>query len=493
MKVSKFSEKLNKLEKNYYVIEEEIIVVDGVFEGELAHDNINVKSINVYTGSKLTGEKIDNYILSTPSKTPWRKSIKIFANVEKVYISYETPGDTVEAGDINELQSCIIKTQEEVNRYEEVNDIFNDNTKKSINELKNKDVLLENNKADKTYVNVEFNDRYTKDEVFTKEEVLQKIKDVIGSAPEALDTLKEIADSLNNDANFASTMTNQLSNKVDKVVGKKLSDENYTLVEKNKLACIENNANMYVHPDSHNADMIVENENKRFISDLERVKNKEAFDKRHDHSNKGILDKITQALIDSWNSAVSHISDTIKHVTSVERELWNTVINKAESDHNHDERYFTESEVNTKLSTKVDKVIGKELSTNDYSTAEKIKLSGIANGANAYTHPNTHPATIISEDTTHRFATDIEKATWNGKANVSDFPKKVSEFENDRGYITINDIDPSQNHSHLNKVVLDSITQAKVTEWDGKANGVHNHDNLYVKKGSLTWNSLKGV
>lgn len=45
---------------------------------------------------------------------------------------------------------------------------------------------------------------------------------------------------------------------------------------------------------------------------------------------------------------------------------------------------------------KVDKVSGKGLSTNDYSTAEKNKLAGIAAGANNYTHPSTHPASMIT-------------------------------------------------------------------------------------------------
>lgn len=40
------------------------------------------------------------------------------------------------------------------------------------------------------------------------------------------------------------------------------------------------------------------------------------------------------------------------------------------------------------LSGKVDKVAGKGLSTNDYTTAEKTKLAGIAEGANKYVHPN---------------------------------------------------------------------------------------------------------
>lgn len=40
------------------------------------------------------------------------------------------------------------------------------------------------------------------------------------------------------------------------------------------------------------------------------------------------------------------------------------------------------------LSVKVDKVAGKGLSTNDYTTAEKTKLAGIAEGANKYVHPS---------------------------------------------------------------------------------------------------------
>lgn len=49
---------------------------------------------------------------------------------------------------------------------------------------------------------------------------------------------------------------------------------------------------------------------------------------------------------------------------------------------------------------------------------DKTKLDGIAIGANAYTHPSTHPATIITEDVTHRFTTDIEKSNWNSKASA---------------------------------------------------------------------------
>lgn len=51
----------------------------------------------------------------------------------------------------------------------------------------------------------------------------------------------------------------------------------------------------------------------------------------HTHSNLSILETITQALIDAWNSAVSHISDTIRHITSDERDLWNAAETNAKN------------------------------------------------------------------------------------------------------------------------------------------------------------------
>lgn len=35
-----------------------------------------------------------------------------------------------------------------------------------------------------------------------------------------------------------------------------------------------------------------------------------------------------------------------------------------------------------------------------------------------YTHPDNHPASMISQDATHRFVSDTEKTAWNAKANV---------------------------------------------------------------------------
>lgn len=53
------------------------------------------------------------------------------------------------------------------------------------------------------------------------------------------------------------------------------------------------------------------------------------------------------------------------------------------------------------------------------TTSDKVKLDGIEEGANKYVHPSNHAATIITEDSTHRFVTDTEKSTWNAKASTA--------------------------------------------------------------------------
>ncbi|WP_243121036.1 pyocin knob domain-containing protein [Clostridium autoethanogenum] len=349
--IDKFTEKLNKLDNNTYVIEECVEFINGLYEGELEHDNVSTSSINVYTGSKLTGDKVENVIVSTPSLTPWKRNIKIFSNISPVYISYETQGDTVESEDINKVQDSVTNIETEVDRYKNSNDLRVSNDEVKITNV-------ENSKADKTYVDTELNKRYTKDETYTKTETDQRIQMVVNAAPAALDTLKEIADALNDDPNFAATITTELSKKVDKVDGKQLSTEDYTTTEKNKLAGIQDNANNYVHPATHPATIITEDETHRFTTDTEKSDWNDANNKKHSHSNKSILDIITQVLIDNWNAAYNHISDTVKHITAAERNLWNTVSNK------------------------VDKVTGKDLSTNDFNNDYKSKLDGISTGAN---------------------------------------------------------------------------------------------------------------
>ena len=85
-------------------------------------------------------------------------------------------------------------------------------------------------------------------------------------------------------------------------------------------------------------------------------------------------------------------------------------------------RFITDAE-RTAWSNKAEKTAASE-SANGLMTAAMVKkLNGIAEGATNYTHPATHPATMITQDTTHRFITDTERATWNAKADIKRITK----------------------------------------------------------------------
>lgn len=84
---------------------------------------------------------------------------------------------------------------------------------------------------------------------YIDEKVQQAVDDLVDGAPEVLDTLKELSEALGDDANFATTITEEIASKVDKVEGKGLSTNDYTTAEKQKLAGIAAGAEVNVQSD----------------------------------------------------------------------------------------------------------------------------------------------------------------------------------------------------------------------------------------------------
>ena len=76
--------------------------------------------------------------------------------------------------------------------------------------------------------------------------VAEAIANLLGSAPENLDTLEELAKALNEDENFAAKVIAELTNKADKVDGKGLSTNDFTDELKSKLENIENGAKQLI-------------------------------------------------------------------------------------------------------------------------------------------------------------------------------------------------------------------------------------------------------
>ena len=247
---------------------------------------------------------------------------------------------------------------------------------------------------------------------------------------------------------------NTVSDKVDKVTGKGLSSNDFSAALLNKLNSIADGAEVNVQADWNNtdsaSDAFIKNKPASFppsshthtkaqISDmptkLSQFTNDPGYltsadidtSQNHVHANKGILDSITQALLDKWNT----------------------------------------------VSNKVDKVSGKGLSTNDFTAALLNKLNGIAAGAEVNVQADWSSTDSASDAFIKNKPSSFPPSSHtHTKAQISDMPTKLSQFTNDPGYLTSADIDTSQNHTHANKGILDTLTQAMLDKWNTVSNKV---------------------
>ena len=318
-------------------------------------------------------------------------------------------------------------------------------------------------------------------------------------------------------------LTSALSGKVDKVAGKQLSTEDFTTAEKNKLSGIETGAqvNTVTSVAGRTGAVVLTKSdvglgNVDNTSDLNKpisTATQTALDKKadktelfsgsyndltdkptlfsgsyNDLTNKPTIPtKTSQLTNDSGFATETYVNNKVasvyKYKGSVETfadlpttnrnvgdvyDVKDTGMNYAWNGTEWDALgtvvdlsiYATKTELTSGLSGKVDKVAGKQLSTEDFTTAEKTKLSGIATNAqvnvlegvqlngtdvaisskksnivvnkttvglgNVPNVDTTNPANI-TQNATHRFVTDTEKATWNGKQNALGFtPENVT-------------------------------------------------------------------
>lgn len=80
--------------------------------------------------------------------------------------------------------------------------------------------------------------------------VNQKIADLIGGAPAAYDTLKEISDYIASHQSVADALNNAIANKADKTIASTSANGLMSKEDKAKLNGIASGANNYVHPSS---------------------------------------------------------------------------------------------------------------------------------------------------------------------------------------------------------------------------------------------------
>lgn len=152
----------------------------------------------------------------------------------------------------------------------------------------------------------------------------------------------------------------------------------------------------------------------------------------HSHENKSLLDGITQALINAWDSAVTHISDIVRHVTQADKDKWDAVVNKA------DKTY-----VDTALEDKADKTyVDIELNKKSplghdhdgaYYKKDEVdsKLSSKSNIGHTHTELDIH----INDDIIHISPQDREN--WDSKSPFK-YEQEFLELRDHYGYMNIN-------------------------------------------------------
>ena len=238
---------------------------------------------------------------------------------------------------------------------------------KTLNQLKIGDIVYD------LAAKFDAEDNNIKDTYSTKEYVTQKISELVNSAPGTLDTLNEIAAALNNDANFATTISKQIGTKVDKVPDKQLSTEDFTTALKTSLESLPGEiSGKYVKPSEGipKTDLSSEvqaslNKADSAIQDISSKVNNSTYTE----------DKKTFALKTEIPTTLpaSDVSAWAKE--SVKPTYTATEIGLDQVNNTSDMNKPISTATQAALDGKVDKVPGKQLSTNDYSAEEKSTVA----------------------------------------------------------------------------------------------------------------------
>ena len=260
---------------------------------------------------------------------------------------------------------------------------------------------------------------------------------------------------LSNDMGYTFTFSNQDLGQIYKLpLAKPLAAGIMSAEDKKKLDSIEDNANNYIHPDTHPADM---------ITGLATVATSGSYDDLSDTPDLGIyvtndglttvledyvtLDNLTEGTISLDYNLLTNKPDLSEYAKTENLAVvatsgsYNDLINRpttmaadggnADTVNNHTveidvpaDAKFTDTTYEVVTHT-VDGLM---------STDDKIKLDDIEEGANYYEHPANHPASMITGLST--VATSGNYNDLSNRPTIPTVPTKVSELENDANYVT---------------------------------------------------------
>jgi hypothetical protein len=201
-----------------------------------------------------------------------------------------------------------------------------------------------------------------------------------------------------------------LDTKVDKVAGKGLSTNDYTTAEKNKLAAIsgtntgDQDLSGYATIAMVNAIDVTSSLTGVLATKVDKVTGKGLSTNDYTTAEKTKLAAVSGT--NTGDQDLSGYATTAQLATKANSsDVTTSLATKANA-----------SDVTTGLATKVDKVTGKELSTNDYTTSEKTKLAAITGtntGDQVNITGNAGTATKLQN------ARNINGVAFDGSANIT--------------------------------------------------------------------------
>ena len=213
-----------------------------------------------------------------------------------------------------------------------------------------------------------------------------------------------------------------LAGKVSTEIGKGLSTNDYTTIEKTKLAGIADNAtandtdvnlkNRANHTGTQSADTITDGTTNKVLSSTMKTQYDEAYADKHTHTNKSDLDLVSGT--NTGDETVISIGGLINGATAKTTPVDADMIGLMDSGASNMLKKLSWSNIKDTLKTYFDTLY------------------------NNYVHPATHPASIITG--LSAVATSGSYADLSNKPTI---PSKTSDITNDSGFLTSL---PSHNH-----------------------------------------------
>ncbi|MCD8030716.1 MAG: collagen-like protein [Bacteroides sp.] len=163
----------------------------------------------------------------------------------------------------------------------------------------------------------------------------------------------------------------------------------FTEAEKEKLSKIEEEANRYIHPDTHPAEMIMETPRKCFFTETEREKLRKVQDEANAYTHP-TYEAQTAGLCKMEVDTQGHVNNTIPvekaDITALGIPAQDTTYDVASSS-----------------------------SQGLMSQEDKRKLDTIEESANLYTHPTEHPASMIKFTDGETFQQKLDSGSLKGE------------------------------------------------------------------------------